>query len=109
MELKHKQRVSFDAVVKAVDIGKDSQELNNSDPSVESPITPVIEESSSNPITPDSEKAPHEYTVPLNDTQPKEGPTIVERIRAVQFHGALPTNEQWSSTNNSSISEGMTI
>jgi hypothetical protein len=52
--------------------------------------------------------------VPLNDTQPKEGPTLTDKIRAIQFHGGLPTGERWSSINsnttpNSSAREGINL
>jgi len=109
VELKHSQRVSFDAIVKAVDI---DQELDNTDPLARPPISPVAEESSISVTSPQDENNPHEYTVPLNDTQPKEGPSLLQQLKAMQFHGVLPIGERWSSTNpnttnGSSIREGI--
>ena len=68
VELKREPRIQFDAVVKAVDIvlGTDDQADSS-----------MYEAPSSNT---------HEYTVPLNDTKPKEGLSLVEQIKAIQFH-----------------------
>jgi len=112
VELKHRQRVSFDAVVKAVDIVQDPQELANLDPVVRPPISPVAEELSISTTSPQNETNPHEYTVPLNDTQPKEGPTLLQHLKSMQFHGVPAIGERWSSTNSnttngSSIREGI--
>lgn len=43
-----------------------------------------------------NESGPHQYTVPLNDTQEREGPTLLQTIKAYQFHGVTPTGERWS-------------
>jgi hypothetical protein len=113
-ELRHKQRVSFDAVVKAVDIDQDQQELDNLNPITKPPISPVEEEVLPSETSPQNENSPHEYTVPLNDTKPREGPSLVEQLKAMQFHGVPPIGERWSSitsnpTNASSSREGITI
>ncbi|CAF0929596.1 unnamed protein product [Rotaria sp. Silwood1] len=98
-ELKHRQRVSFDAVVKAVDITQDPQEYENTDSIAKPSVPSVAEESTISANSPQNENNPVEYTVPLNDTQPKEGPTIVQQLRAMQFHGVPPVGERWSSSN----------
>ncbi|CAF1118070.1 unnamed protein product [Rotaria sordida] len=97
-ELKHRQRVSFDAIVKAVDIIQDPTELDHDDDLVRRSIPPVLEESSTTITSPRSETSTHEYTVPLNDTQPKEGLTLLQQIKALQFHNAQLINERWAST-----------
>lgn len=93
--LKHPQRVSFDSIVKAVDIVQESQELENSDSLTKPPVSPVIEEPIVNQINDDN---PHEYTVPLNDTQPKDGPSLLETLKAKQFHGVSLPGNRWTST-----------
>ncbi|CAF0810217.1 unnamed protein product [Rotaria sordida] len=98
-ELKHRQRVSFDAVVKAVDIIQDPQEHENTDSLAKPSASPVAEESSISATSPENENNSLEYTVPLNDTEPKEGPTLLQQLKAMQFHGVPPTGERWSSTN----------
>ncbi len=114
-ELRHKQRVSFDNVVKAVDIEQDSQDLNNPNPITKPPISPVEEEALPSSTSPQNDNNPHEYTVPLNDTQPKEGPTLLQQLKAMQFHGIPMIGERWSPvtsnppTNSSSSREGITI
>lgn len=111
-ELLHKQRVSFDAIVKAVDIGQDSQESNNVVSSEKPPIASIVEETSTNATSPQNENNTHEYTVPLNDTQPRDGPTLTQTLRAMQFHGIQPTGPRWAApmshpTNGSSAERGM--
>jgi hypothetical protein len=114
-ELRHKQRVSFDNVVKAVDIEQDSQDLNNPNPITKPPISPVEEEALPSSTSPQNDNNPHEYTVPLNDTQPKEGPTLLQQLKAMQFHGIPMIGERWSPvtsnppTNSPSSREGITI
>ncbi len=109
-ELKHSQRVSFDAIVKAVDIIQDPNEHEHEhiDPIVRPSISPVTEESNATINSPRSDTSTHEYTVPLNDTQPKEGLSLLEQIKALQFHGILPAGERWATTahnvNNDSLS-----
>lgn len=99
VELKHRQRVSFDQVVRAVDFGQDPQELENSNPPNVSVASPIAEEPVSNNTTQSQHENPaHQYTVPLNDIQPREGPSMLDKIKAVQFHGASPTSERWSTT-----------
>lgn len=107
-ELKHRQRVSFDAVVKAVDIVQDSHEHENVNSTVRTCVSPVIEEPSTTITSPHDDKGTHEYTVPLNDTQPKQGLSLLEQIKALQFHSPLANEERWATTanntNNDSIS-----
>ncbi|CAF5083787.1 unnamed protein product, partial [Rotaria socialis] len=31
--------------------------------------------------------------------QPKEGPTLLQQLKAMQFHGVPPTGDRWSSVN----------
>jgi hypothetical protein len=112
--LTHEQRVSFDAVVKAVDITREIEVDNNTDHSAAPSIEPVVEETSTNAISSQNESNPHEYTVPLNDTQPKEGPTLLEQIKAMQFHGGPLIGERrpitnTKTTNGSSTREGITF
>ena len=96
VELKHKQRVSFDAIVKAVDIGQDSQDPDVSNPLTASTISPVEEEVSPSSTSPHVDGTPHQYTVPLNDTQPREGPTFLEQVKAMQFHGISLLGERYA-------------
>lgn len=95
-ELKHHQRVSFDAVVRAVDIEHDSQEHETVDTPSRPTVPVVAEEPTSDASDSKQEPHPHQYTVPLNDTQAREGPTLLETLRARQFHGITPTGEPWS-------------
>jgi hypothetical protein len=104
-ELKQRQRVSFDAVVKAVDIVQDPDEHEGTNSLIRPSVSPVAEESSTTITSPRSETSAHEYTVPLNDTQPKEGPSLLEQIKALQFHGTLPTSQRWATTANSSSNQ----
>ncbi|CAF0975606.1 unnamed protein product [Rotaria sp. Silwood1] len=99
-ELKHRQRVSFDAVVKAVDIVQDPTELDHDNGLVRASVSPVPEELSTTITSPRSETSTHEYTVPLNDTQPREGLTLLQQIKALQFHNTPPSDERWASTAN---------
>ena len=99
-EIKQQQRVSFDTVVKAVDIVQDPNEYDDTNPLIRPSVSPVSEEPSTNLNSPRSETSAHEYTVPLNDTQPKVGPTLLEQIKALQFHGTLPTNDTWATSTN---------
>lgn len=113
-ELSHKQRVSFDAIVKAVDIVQDPQGSTNVVSMEKAPIVPILEETSTDATSPQNENNTHQYTVPLNDTQPREGPTLTETLRAIQFQGKMPTGPRWSShvshtTNGSSPEKGMTM
>ncbi|CAF0873620.1 unnamed protein product [Adineta ricciae] len=91
VELKHEPRIQFDAVVKAVDI------VLESDDQVDSSMD---EAPSSNT---------HEYTVPLNDTKPKEGLSLVEQIKAIQFHNMPPTTTQESEQSVSSGQNSMIV
>ncbi len=108
-ELKHRQRVSFDTIVKAVDIIQDPNEHENIEPIVRPCVSPVTEELSNIVTSPRSDNNTHEYTVPLNDTQPKDGLTLLQQIKELQFHGTIPVNERWATTanniNNDSLSK----
>jgi hypothetical protein len=109
VELKHKQRVSFDSIVKAVDIEQDSQDVDNSNSITKPPISPVDEETLPSSTSPQNDSSPHQYTVPLNDVQPKEGPTLLQQLKALQFHG-IQIGERWSpATNDPSSREGISI
>jgi hypothetical protein len=99
-ELKHSQRVSFDTVVKAVDIVQDPNEHENANTLIRQCVSPVSEEASAIVTSPRSDNSTHEYTVPLNDTQPKEGLTLLQHIKALQFHGTIPIDERWATTAN---------
>jgi hypothetical protein len=110
----HEQRVSFDTVVKAVDITQEIEVDNNTDHLAPPSIAPVVEGTSTNTTSSQNESNPHEYTVPLNDTQPKEGPTLLEQIKAMQFHGGALIGERrpitnTKTTNGSSTREGITF
>ena len=104
-QLRHNQRVSFDAIVKAVDINQDPQELENSNLLAKPPVTGETSIDSTNPPI---DNAAHEYTVPLNDTQPKQGPTLTEKIKDMQFHGIPLTGERWLSTTSHSMNDSVT-
>ena len=107
VELRHKQRVSFDSIVKAVDIEQEPQDVEPSNPIPRPPISPVEEEALPSSTSPQQDNAPHQYTVPLNDTQPKEGPTLLQQLKAMQFHG-VQIGERWApATNASSSHEGI--
>ncbi len=97
VELKHPPRVSFDSIVKAVDIIQDPIEDDNLD---KPPVLPNVDQPSTTSTTTRSENSTHEYTVPLNDTQPKDGLTLVQQIKALQFHNTPPTDERWAITSN---------
>ena len=101
-ELKHSQRVSFDVHVKAVDIVQDPEESDPDDLVDRTAISFVKEESSTNMNSPRSETSVHEYTVPLNDTQPKEGLTLLQQLKALQFHDTPSINKRWAITTNNS-------
>ncbi|CAF5227762.1 unnamed protein product, partial [Rotaria magnacalcarata] len=85
VELKHPQRVSFDSVVKALDIVQDPAELEHETGVIQPSISPVPEEPSATIASPRSDTSSHEYTVPLNDTQPRDGLTLLQQIKALQF------------------------
>ena len=111
-ELKHRQRVSFDSVVKAVDIVQEPDDDPNKIAVAKQPALPVVEELSTSAGSPQHENSPHEYTVPLNDTQPKEGPTLLQKVKAMQFHGGPPVGGQrpptsTNATNGSSTQQGI--
>ncbi|CAF0756559.1 unnamed protein product [Adineta steineri] len=113
-ELKHRQRVSFDSVVKAVDIVQEPEVDDNTNRVAKPPVSPVAEESAINATNSQKESNPHEYTVPLNDTQPKEGPTLLEQLKAMQFHGGPPAGDRrqaanTKTTNDSSTREGIDL
>lgn len=100
-ELRHPPRVSFDTIVKAVDIVRDPNEDDSITSPVSSRITPVPEESSDAATVGNSSRSEndaHEYTVPLNDIQPREGPSLTEQLKAAQFYGIPPTNDRWATT-----------
>jgi hypothetical protein len=106
---KHRQRVSFDTVVTAVDIVQDPAEYDNTNPLTRPVISSIIEEPSTDDTSSQSETSKHQYSVPLNDTQPREGPTLLQQLKAMQFHGVLPTNERWGSTGNDTNSSDSSI
>lgn len=95
-ELKHPPRVSFHSVVKAVDIVQDPEEHDNEDGAIQAMASPVTEESTTATTSPRSDTGSHEYTVPLNDTQPKEGLTLLQQIKALQFHNMNLTADRWA-------------
>jgi hypothetical protein len=78
------------------------------DPIVRPSVSPVTEEPTTIINSSRSDNDTHEYTVPLNDTQPKTGLTLLEQIKALQFQGTLPPGERWATTphnvNNDSLS-----
>ncbi|CAF4411624.1 unnamed protein product, partial [Adineta steineri] len=94
IELNHHQRVSFDAIVKAVNIDQD--------PTDKSSVESAIQGSSlSSDLTNSrNEDKAQEYTIPLNDTLPKEGPTLLEQIKALQFNNPSSTDERWATAAN---------
>ncbi|UJR21241.1 hypothetical protein I4U23_024336 [Adineta vaga] len=92
-EAKVQPRVQFDTIVKAVDIFLEPTESNDPEKLIDSSVN---EQSPNNT---------HEYTVPLNDTQPKEGLSLVEQIKAIQFHNMPPTDERWATTANNNNDE----
>ena len=68
-----------------------------------------MEESTIHDADSQNENSPHEYTVPLNDTKPRDTPTLVEQIKAMQFYGGSPVvgdRRVTSTTNTSSTCEG---
>lgn len=50
--------------------------------------------------SPSTENGTHEYTVPLNDLQPKQGLSLTDQIKAAQFYGILPSNDRWATNAN---------
>ena len=96
LELKHPQSVSFDAVVKAVDIIQHPAEHEHGELFTQSFISTAGEVSSARTASPSNEPSTHEYTVPLNDTQPRQGPTLLQQLKAMQFYGAQSTGDPWS-------------
>ncbi|CAF1304234.1 unnamed protein product [Adineta ricciae] len=105
-ELTHQQRVSFDSVVKAVQLVQDPEDGKITDSSDTQPISPVVEESTIHGADSQDENSPHEYTVPLNDTKPRDTPTLVEQIKAMQFYGGSTVggDRRVTSTTNASSS-----
>ena len=106
-ELKHRQRVSFDAVVRAVDIEQDPREHDLFTAPQRQPVATVKEKPATPPPAPaaatsasasTTESGGHQYTVPLNDTQEREGPTLLQTIKAYQFHGIPPAGEHWTAS-----------
>ncbi|CAF3345152.1 unnamed protein product [Rotaria socialis] len=98
VELKHSQRVSFDSVVKAVDIVQDPAELEHENGVIQPSISPVPEELPAIITSSRSDTSSHEYTVPLNDTQPRDGLTLLQQIKALQFHNEHTTSGPWATT-----------
>lgn len=94
----HPQRVSFDTVVKAVDIYQDPSEYSDTTPRATTHVPPISEEPTSEASETKDEGDRHQYTVPLNDTQPREGPTLLQQLKSVQFHGGALPSDQWGST-----------
>ena len=102
-ELRNPQRVSFDTVVKALDIVQDPSEHDSAIPVVPTRIAPLPEEPSDAANAENSsrtENGTHEYTVPLNDIQPREGLSLTEQLKAAQFYGVFPSNDRWATTAN---------
>ena len=101
-------------LLKLLILNKIPQDVDNSNSITKPPISPVDEEPLISATSPQNDDSPHEYTVPLNDMTPKEGPTLVQQLKAMQFHGIPPTGERWSSmssnpANASSSRKGMMI
>jgi hypothetical protein len=63
-------------------------------------IPPVAEEPTAINNSPTNDNDTHEYTVPLNDTHPKPGLTLLEQIKALQFHGNHSDDDRWATTAN---------
>ena len=81
-----------------MDIVQDPADHTAIEPVPEATISPSAEvHSTKATVDSKTDTNPHQYTVPLNDTQPKEGPTLLEQLKAMQFHGAMPVGERWSS------------
>ena len=80
-----------------MDIVQDPQENEPTNPIVPSRPVPVPEEPVNSSST---ENGTHEYTVPLNDLQPKQGPSLTEQIKAAQFYGIFPGNDRWATNAN---------
>ena len=97
-ELKHSQRIAFDPIVKAVDIIQDPNEHDHTmELFNQASMSTLVEESPSTRglhLSIDDD-ATHEYTVPLNDTQPKQGPTLLEQLKAMQFYGSPGMTDSW--------------
>lgn len=99
VELKHPPRVSFGTVVRAIDIIIDPNEHDTSDFLFRASITSVQEEPLEIARSPRSDTSTHEYTIPLNDIQPKGGLSLLEKIKELQFYSSIPTEEQRWATN----------
>ena len=95
-ELKRPQRVSFDTVVKAVDIVQPSRENDTADSSDGRSTLTTISESPPRAVNIDNATGKHEYTVPLNDIQPRQGPTLTEQLKALQFYGIPLPDKSWA-------------
>jgi len=107
IELNHRQRVSFDVNVKAIDIILDLSEQDNSDLLNQSLRTSIQEQPIEILPSPRSDNnSTYEYILPLNDLQPKQGLSLLEKIKELQFHNYLIDEEQrWATTaHNDSIS-----
>ncbi|CAF0921607.1 unnamed protein product [Didymodactylos carnosus] len=88
-ELNHRQRVSFDAVVKAVDIIQDDDREDESGMQIKRNVTDHEEDNDSDLGHQSDVK--YDYIIFEFDlTQPKSGPTLLQQLKAMQFHGALP-------------------
>ncbi len=80
-----------------MDIIQDPIEDDNVD---KPPVLPNGDQPSTSSTSARNENTTHEYTVPLNDTKPKDGPTLIEQIKALQFHNTPPTDERWAIASN---------
>lgn len=96
IELKHPQSVSFDAVVRAVDIIQHPAEHEHTELFAQSFVSIVGETSSARTASSLNDSSTHEYTVPLNDTQPRQGPTLLQQLKAMQFYGTPGPGDPWS-------------
>ena len=83
-------------MVKAVDIIQHPAEHEHAELFTRSFVSSVGETSSGRTASPLNESSTHEYTVPLNDTQPRQGPTLLQQLKAMQFYGAPSPGDPWS-------------
>ena len=97
-ELKRPQRVSFDTVVKAVDIVPQSRDNETTDASPVGGRSTLMTINESSPQVANivNVTGRHEYTVPLNDIKPRQGPTLTEQLKALQFYGIPLPDKSWT-------------
>ena len=97
-ELKHSQRIVFDPIVRAVDIVQDPDEHDHTVELFNQSSTSTFVEDPTAANRNATNSTPHQYTVPLNDTQPRQGLSLLEQLKAMQFNSSYDDQNVSSST-----------